>query len=591
MESEPKNTLVGIEAGAPDQQYTAAATGEERAEMEVMEFERPGDASKRQSILPLAAVTILLFLTLAWAIIMTVLYAIQNTDRDDVTVFTTTGWPPVSNDCLSELSDIALTSDDFALFSWSALSNYAMFQYPTNATSFVLQPRDEDDVLRALECAARKEIPVAVRCGGHSYAGFSSTPAPGFMIDLSVHMGSVTSTTNGSTLTLGGGTIFKDVYNYLEDNYPDRLAVGGRCPWVGAGGFYTGSGFSVLSREFGLGSDNIVSMRVADPDGSSVREITAADSDEWFSFRGAGWNGIGIVTSFEVETHPAFANYSYGVVTVVTQNSVFNGTHCLCAALGRQTSTMNCVDDDFEYSSWDDDHQVELYQALQALNAGYASSPNWLVIDWDLFPSGVLEFYVWSLRDAEATKAALLPLLPNGTDPAIMDRITTFDTYLEMAQENANTKGYDMRLQNYWLRDAASVFSLTDERIVDLLNVVRVAPQTCWTAAIAMGGEIDAFPSNHSAFPWRSDQFSVQYECTARNATEKAAAEAWYENTVYPSTTTIGKGYAGFPDRYQPNAMENYYGDNLNRLQSYGSASVPQGTFNPLAAGHTQTFG
>ena len=128
--------------------------------------------------------------------------------------------------------------------------------------------RNPHDVSTCLAFARRYRVPVAARCGGHSYAGWSSTS--GLIVDVTRMAGVSVS---GSTATVGAGTRLIDFYNGLAAH--GRAVPGGSCPTVGISGLTLGGGIGVVGRAYGLTCDNVKSMQIVTADGQVARPARA----------------------------------------------------------------------------------------------------------------------------------------------------------------------------------------------------------------------------------------------------------------------------------------------------------------------------
>jgi FAD/FMN-containing dehydrogenase len=158
--------------------------------------------------------------------------------------------------------------------------------------------RNPHDVATCLAFVRKFGVPVAARCGGHSYAGWSSTT--GLIVDVT-RMAGVS--VNGTTATVGAGTRLIDFYNGLAAH--GRAVPGGSCPTVGISGLTLGGGIGVVSRAYGLTSDNVKSLQIVTADGQ-VRSCNASsNADLYWACRGGGGGNFGVVTSFTFDTHPA----------------------------------------------------------------------------------------------------------------------------------------------------------------------------------------------------------------------------------------------------------------------------------------------
>jgi FAD/FMN-containing dehydrogenase len=153
------------------------------------------------------------------------------------------------------------------------------------------------DVQKLVRWAAKHDVQVAVRSGGHSYAGYS-TIEHGVMVDLRrlrgmrVHAGSV---------SLGPGAQLIDVYSGLARH--GAAIPGGSCPSVCIGGHALGGGMGLAGRKLGLACDRVRSARIVTADGRALVCDPGHHPDLFWGLRGAGAS-FGIVTQLELATHP-----------------------------------------------------------------------------------------------------------------------------------------------------------------------------------------------------------------------------------------------------------------------------------------------
>ena len=159
--------------------------------------------------------------------------------------------------------------------------------------------RDVNDVQAAVRASAATGIITAVRCGGHSLAGFSLCD-DGLVIDLSL-MRHVHVDPAVRKARFGGGCLLGTV-----DAATQKVGMAfpaGVVSHTGAGGLVLGGGTGWLNRLHGLSCDNVEGFSVVVADGSLLRANVNENADLYWALRGGGGN-FGVVTEFEAKLHP-----------------------------------------------------------------------------------------------------------------------------------------------------------------------------------------------------------------------------------------------------------------------------------------------
>ncbi|KAB8237538.1 hypothetical protein BDV23DRAFT_170489 [Aspergillus alliaceus] len=173
----------------------------------------------------------------------------------------------------------------------------------------VVQPTDVEDVRTALLWAQEHHIDLAVKGGGHSVAGTSSSDG-GLVIDLS-RMNKVTVDTAKKTLTVQGGAVWKDVDEAGAEH--GLAAVGGTVNHTGVGGLTLGGGYGWLSGMYGLTIDNLLAATVVLADGQVVTASATEHADLFWGLRGAGYN-FGVVVDFTFQAYEQKTPVYAGIV-------------------------------------------------------------------------------------------------------------------------------------------------------------------------------------------------------------------------------------------------------------------------------------
>ena len=158
---------------------------------------------------------------------------------------------------------------------------------------------DVGDVQTAVRTASAAGIATAVRCGGHSLAGFSTCDG-GLVIDLS-RMRRVTLDPDARRAKFEGGCLLGSIDNATQQ--AGLVFPSGVVSHTGAAGLVLGGGTGWLTRRFGLSCDNVEGLGLVTADGSLVRCNARENPDLFWALRGGGGN-FGVVTEFEVRLHP-----------------------------------------------------------------------------------------------------------------------------------------------------------------------------------------------------------------------------------------------------------------------------------------------
>jgi FAD/FMN-containing dehydrogenase len=175
----------------------------------------------------------------------------------------------------------------------------------------ILRAKGAADVVRAVALARSTGVPLAIRTGGHSVAGFSSVD-DGIVLDLR-EMDGVRVDPDGRTVRAQGGVIWGDLD---RETQAFGLAVtGGRVTTTGVVGFTTGTGSGWLERKFGFAADNVVAADVVTADGELVHASEDENPDLLWGLKGGGGN-FGVVTEMELRLHP-LAPIVYGGLLAV----------------------------------------------------------------------------------------------------------------------------------------------------------------------------------------------------------------------------------------------------------------------------------
>jgi FAD/FMN-containing dehydrogenase len=155
------------------------------------------------------------------------------------------------------------------------------------------------DVRRTITAARRGGLELAVRSGGHSIAGHSSTEG-GIVLDLR-DMAAIDIDPVARTAWVETGATARQVTAAAAEH---GLVVGfGDAGSVGVGGITLAGGIGFLVRKFGLTIDSVLAAEVVTADGRHRRVDAEHEPDLFWAIRGGGGN-FGVATRIEFRLAP-----------------------------------------------------------------------------------------------------------------------------------------------------------------------------------------------------------------------------------------------------------------------------------------------
>jgi FAD/FMN-containing dehydrogenase len=155
------------------------------------------------------------------------------------------------------------------------------------------------DVVHTVRWARSRGLALAVRGGGHDFAGRALCD-DGVVIDCS-QMRAASIDPAGRVARIQGGATAGDLIGAAEK---DGLATAtGTVSSVGLAGLTLGGGYGPLSGKYGLVADNLLSAQVVTADGRFVTTSATEHADLFWGLRGGGGN-FGVVASLEYRLHP-----------------------------------------------------------------------------------------------------------------------------------------------------------------------------------------------------------------------------------------------------------------------------------------------
>jgi FAD/FMN-containing dehydrogenase len=435
---------------------------------------------------------------------------------------------------------------------YESVRNPVMARFEHLRPAAVVQCATAADVAATLAVVRELRLPTAIRSGGHSVAGRSSTD--GLVLDVSP-MRSVA--VADEVATVGAGLRLGDLYDALAEY---GLTIPAGCgPSVGIAGLTLGGGLGILGRKHGLTCDHLLGAEVVLADGRIVECDEHHDGELFWALRGAGGGQFGVVTSLVFRTLPAPATTVFHLVW----------PPALAAAVVQA------------WQAWAPDAPDELDATLR-LTAADARSPGVEVVA--------------SVLDGEADAAKLLGELVNkvGADPVETARShlphRAAKHYLEGlgSVEDRERLGSERPPQPGHIYTRSEFFrgplpSETVATLVEHLTQGLTPTQSREVDFLPWGGAYNRVPADATAFAHRDERFLVQHlvQVSADAApAERAAARDWLRRSwtlVHPWGS--GGVYPNFPDPDLQNWEHAYHKTNYDRLRRAKAAYDPDGFF------------
>jgi hypothetical protein len=403
-----------------------------------------------------------------------------------------------------------------------------------------------EDVVEAIAFARRSGIEVAVRSGGHDFAGRSS--GPGMVLDLTwMHSLEVSE----GLATVGPGLRLGDLYAALAQH---EVTIPAGCgATVGIGGQALGGGLGLLGRSRGLTSDQVVAAEVVLADGRVVECDEQRNEDLFWALRGAGAHGLGVVTRLTLRTVPEPAATSFHL------EWPYGHASALIAA----------------WQEWSPPGPDALAASLLVTVGGEPGA------------DPVVHLF-GSMIGSETETASLLDEFVSvaGADPASSEhahmRYGSLKNYLAERgpgdQEDKDGRPY---MKSEFFRQPLPADAV--EALLELFVRGRRPGEARKLDFMPWGGAYNRVPADATAFPHREELFLLEHSVVVPagfDAAPTEAARAWLSDSwrvVHPSGS--GGVYANFPDTDLPDEHRAYWGGNLERVRRVKEKYDPEGVF------------
>jgi FAD/FMN-containing dehydrogenase len=194
------------------------------------------------------------------------------------------------------------------------------------------------DVAHVIARARSSGLPLAVRSGGHSGAGHSTTEG-GIVLDLH-DLKSLDVDAEQRTAWAGTGLTAAE---YSAGVGAHGLATGfGDTGSVGIGGITLAGGIGYLTRKYGMTIDSVLGAELVTADGEQLQVDATSHPDLFWAIRGGGGN-FGVVTRFHYRLHPVDQVVGGLLLLPATPDTIVNSVRAAEAAPEELTAIVNVM--------------------------------------------------------------------------------------------------------------------------------------------------------------------------------------------------------------------------------------------------------
>ncbi|MEU6258976.1 FAD-binding oxidoreductase [Streptomyces sp. NPDC047043] len=399
-----------------------------------------------------------------------------------------------------------------------------------------------DDIRTTLAYARAHGIKVAIRNGGHSYAGWSSGNGK-LILDVSKLKQIRVS---GGQAVVGAGSKLIDVYRALTAKGVTIPA--GSCPTVGVSGLVLGGGHGVVSRAYGLTCDSLTQATLITADGKQLTADASENKDLFWALRGAGNGNFGVVTELHFKTHPAPQAVSAYVTWPWSK----------AAAVVKA------------WQEWGPDQPDEIWSSCHLENGG---SPTVSVAAFSIGTYGDLQNAIDRLVSRVGSPARSATLKRHTYEGAMeayagcSSFATDAQCHLPGSTPGRNPQGALGR-ETYTARSDFFDRSISAAGIQTLLTRISSVPGGAGSIALtALGGAVNRVSPTATAFVHRRSRMLAQYIASWRAGTTGTAPQSWLTKThdaMRPYAS--GAAYQNYTDPTLTDWRKAYYGDAAAKL-------------------------
>ena len=394
------------------------------------------------------------------------------------------------------------------------------------------------DVQRVVAAAREGGYELAIRSGGHSIAGHSTTDG-GIVLDLrSLNKIEIDPATRTARVETGATAL-----QVTEAATKHGLVLGfGDAGSVGVGGITLGGGIGFLVRKWGLTIDSLLAAEIVTADGE-VRHASATENPDLFwAIRGGGGN-FGVVTRLEFRLHE-MPHFTGGILVLPATPETIAGFVAVSLAAPDELSTIGNV----------------------------MPCPPLPFVPTDVHGKLVIFGMIAYAGDDESAQRAIAPLRALATPIADMVKPMQYAAMYPPEDPNMHPTAIGRTL---FLDD---VDEATAQMMFEHLTKSDAAMRV--TQLRVLGGAAARVPADATAYAHRSKRMLVNVAAFYTTSEDRVLRERWvkeYARTLQPDDVS---GYVGFlSDEGDARVRGAYPGKTWERLTKIKAQYDPTNLF------------
>jgi FAD/FMN-containing dehydrogenase len=397
---------------------------------------------------------------------------------------------------------------------------------------------NDDDIRRVITAVRESGTELAIRAGGHSLTGSSSTDG-GIVLDLR-DLKTIDLDADSRTAWAGAGLTAAE---YTVALGAEGFATGfGDTGSVGVSGITLGGGVGFLVRKYGLTIDSLLGADIVTADGELRRIDADSDPDLFWAIRGGGGN-FGVVSRFRYRLQPV-GRVVGGMLFLPATADVVEGFMQLAADAPDELSTI----------------------------ANVMTTPPMPFIPEEHHGSPIVMAFVVYAGDVEAGERAVAPFKALATPIADMVRPISYPEMYPPGPEGpkVNAYGHNGFVDELRFIDYEEILQRLQEP-VGQMRAVQLR---------TLGGAAASVPNDATAYAHRSRKIMVNVGTLFMDPDDRPTAQAWVTSVADHIHNDDKTSYVNFLDDEGPERVRQAYpGPTWDRLREIKRRYDPSNLF------------